>query len=51
MSRALALFHSSDEARKDENAGAAAPLLETKLDIPRLGPGLVLRYAATLGAH
>ena len=47
MSRALALVQSSDESRKDENAGAAAPLLETKLYIPRSGPGLVLRSRLT----
>jgi LuxR family maltose regulon positive regulatory protein len=43
MSRALALVDSSDESRKHENVGAAAPLLETKLYVPKSRSGLVAR--------
>ncbi|MGH9889342.1 MAG: helix-turn-helix transcriptional regulator, partial [bacterium] len=43
MSRALALVESSDESRKDEQAGAASSLLETKLYVPRSRSGLVPR--------
>jgi len=43
MSRALALVSSSDESRKNESAGAATQLLETKLYVPRSRSGLVAR--------
>ena len=43
MSRALALVDSSGEPRTLELSGAASPLLETKLYVPRARSGLVPR--------
>jgi LuxR family maltose regulon positive regulatory protein len=43
MSRALALVDSSDESRKHANVAGAAPLLETKLYVPKSRSGLVAR--------